>query len=85
MTCRFSVEDARAKVIAVVERAKRIIVSSAMPLLLASSRERHSLASQREIEAFWKQNPVRTTTIETREANFKELSSSSKSKGQAIQ
>ena len=40
------------------------------PLLLASTRERHSRASQREIEAFRRKNPVRTGATKTHEADM---------------
>jgi DNA-binding helix-hairpin-helix protein with protein kinase domain len=70
MTCRVSAEDVLAKATAVIERVKRVVVSSPMLPFISLIQRGHFRASQREIEAFWKKNSVRTTAIETHEADM---------------
>jgi hypothetical protein len=66
MTCRSSVEWMLTKAITVLERFKRGMQSAERHPFLASSRERHSRASQCETEAFWKKKPTRAEAIEGR-------------------
>ena len=56
------------------ESSEKGLYSAVLCQNKAESRERHSRASQREIEAFWKQSPIRVEAIETHEVEMERKS-----------